>query len=495
METIIQQLKKKENARALLSQLRKEIKEDTDTLLLLKEKMQKEDYLTEFLQSEDAKTRKNAALLLGDLVYQPAAQMLWESYEKEQTRFVKSAYLQALYQMDAAAYVEQIKAKMEQLVSAPVEEESRKHMEEELRALRRLLVKYQGISHHTLDMKNKKVETLLITNRAQREFIHNRIPVGRATPHPLGILVETDQFWKLAEFRLYRELLFPVHLSKGKLLPDQPRAAASTLWESDLYAFLREHHEGDDCFYFRIEIKSPMTLEQRSDFSKKLSAELEHLSGGKMVNSTSDYEVELRLVANRDGKFFPCVKLYTYEDKRFSYRRNSIAASIHPSTAALIMELAEPYLKERAQVMDPFCGVGTMLMERAQKGAVHDVYGTDIFGEAIEKARENTRLAGMDFNYIHRDFFDFSHAYRFDEMISNLPVRGKKTKEQMEGLLDRFFQKAEELLTEDAILVLYTNEGVLLKRALQKHGKFKLLEQMKIQTKGEYELMIIGAKG
>ena len=65
----------------------------------------------------------------------------------------------------------------------------------------------------------------------------------------------------------------------------------------------------------------------------------------------------------------------------------------------------------------------------------------------------------------------------------------------MEGLLDRFFQKAEELLTEDAILVLYTNEGVLLKRALQKHGKFKLLEQMKIQTKGEYELMIIGAKG
>ena len=214
-----------------------------------------------------------------------------------------------------------------------------------------------------------------------------------------------------------------------------------------------------------------------------------------MVNSTSDYEVELRLVANREGKFFPCVKLYTCEDKRFSYRRNSIAASIHPSTAALIMELAEPYLKERAQVMDPFCGVGTMLIERAQKGAVHDVYGTDIFGEAIEKARENTLLAGKDFHYIHRDFLDFSHAYRFDEMISNLPVRGKKTKEQMEGLFDGFFQKAEELLTEDAILVLYTNEGVLLKQALRKHGKFKLLEQMKMQTKGEYELMIIGAKG
>lgn len=37
---------------------------------------------------------------------------------------------------------------------------------------------------------------------------------------------------------------------------------------------------------------------------------------------------------------------------------------MHPSLAALIMELAAPYLKENAQIIDPFCGVGTMLIER-----------------------------------------------------------------------------------------------------------------------------------
>ena len=30
----------------------------------------------------------------------------------------------------------------------------------------------------------------------------------------------------------------------------------------------------------------------------------------------------------------------------------------------MIVALAEPYLKENAQILDPFCGVGTMLIER-----------------------------------------------------------------------------------------------------------------------------------
>ena len=68
------------------------------------------------------------------------------------------------------------------------------------------------------------------------------------------------------------------------------------------------------------------------------------------------------------------------------------------------MEIAKPYLKEDAQIMDPFCGVGTMLVERDRKVPAREVYGTDIFGDAIEMARVNTELAGRKFNYIHRDF-------------------------------------------------------------------------------------------
>lgn len=184
-----------------------------------------------------------------------------------------------------------------------------------------------------------------------------------------------------------------------------------------------------------------MTLEQRSRFVKKLGSAIEQLSDGKLVNSPGDYEVELRLIANREGKFFPALRFYTLPDHRFAYRKHAIAASMHPSLAALIMELAAPYLKENAQIIDPFCGVGTMLIERDIRVPAREKYGTDIFGEAIDGARENAALAGEQINFIHRDFFDFRHDYLFDEIVTNMPVRGKMTREQLDRLYEKFSGK------------------------------------------------------
>lgn len=81
-----------------------------------------------------------------------------------------------------------------------------------------------------------------------------------------------------------------------------------------------------------------------------------------------------------------------------------VAASIHPSLAAMLVSLAKPYLKENAQILDPFCGVGTMLIERDIAQPAREKYGIDIFGPAIEGARENASLAGEKINFIHRDY-------------------------------------------------------------------------------------------
>ena len=82
-----------------------------------------------------------------------------------------------------------------------------------------------------------------------------------------------------------------------------------------------------------------------------------------------------------------------------------MATSIHPAMAATLVKAAEPYLKEDAQILDPFCGVGTMLIERDIAVPAREKYGIDIFGDAIEKAKRNTALANCRVNYIQRDFF------------------------------------------------------------------------------------------
>ena len=159
------------------------------------------------------------------------------------------------------------------------------------------------------------------------------------------------------------------------------------------------------------------------------------------------------------------------------------------------MELAKPYLRTDAQIMDPFCGVGTMLMERNIAVAAREIYATDIFGDAISYGRENADMAKCNVHFIHRDFFDFSHDYLFDEMITNMPVRGKKTREEMEELYTRFFAKIPEHMKSDGILILYTNEVGYVKKQLRLHKEFVLLQETLMQNKGDYYLLVIGMKG
>ena len=112
MIQLFTELQEKKNVRSNLSALRASLKEATE-----EQKAQAiefvrghEDLVFGFLQEEDAKTRKNAALLLGDLAVQNALQPLWKAYTREQTLFVKSAYLEAMKALHAEEILSQLSA-------------------------------------------------------------------------------------------------------------------------------------------------------------------------------------------------------------------------------------------------------------------------------------------------------------------------------------------------------------------------------------------------
>ncbi len=493
MRTIYNELKENKNIRVNLSELRKNLKQEENRAIW--EQIYDNDvtWLLSFLDSEDAKTRKNAALLIGDLGIQQAADELYAHYAKETTRFVRAAYVTALANLDVSDKLPQLEVQLYELSKMEQTSENSKHIQEEIRALRKVMIRYKGIVHHEFKPTKKNYRLLLITNKTQREFIHRTISIPNSKVHPIGVEIESEDLISVMQLRMYRELVFPIG---GKdFISNNPLIAAEQLYQSNLMELLESLHEGEGAYYFRIECKSSMSLDERSDFSKKLSAKLERISEGKLINSPSDYEIEIRLIANREGKFFPCLKVFTIKDNRFAYRKNVIASSIHPSTAALIMELALPYLKKNAQIIDPFCGVGTMLIERDIKVPSKEKYATDIFGEAIEKGRENARFAGEKINFINRDFFDFKHQYKFDEIITNMPLKGKRTKEEMDVLYGRFFEKAKDILVSDGIIIMYTNEIGFVKKQLRLRNEFRLLQENCMQTKNEFYLLIIGYKG
>ena len=487
LENEFHKLEEKQEIRTTISQIRKEIKKQDSKKAFLELLQGKESMIVDFLSEEDAKTRKNTALLIGDLKLEQAKEALIAAYLNETTLYVKSAYLTALGKLDVRENLEFFKNRLQEVKNQQVPAEEQKHQGEEIRELNEIILKTEGAK--------MPHEMLLLTNREQREVTFSEVKeIGasvqrKAELHPLGVLVFSKEVTPFTKLRTYRELLFPIHTNER--IPAMPHRAAELLWHSDLYAFLTECHEGDAPFFFRLEVKS---AEPKTEFVKKLGASLEKKSHWKLANSTTDYEIEIRLIEAKDGSFVPFLKLYSMKMKRFAYRKNAIAMSIHPATAAMLMHLAKPYLKENAQILDPCCGVGTMLIERDILVPAREKYGIDIFGDAIDMARENAALAGEKINFIHRDYFDFKHDYKFDEIVTNMPVKGKKAKEDMDAFYARFFEKSKSLLAEDGIIIMYSNEVGFVKKQLRLQPCYRLIQEYTIRKKDSYCLFIIGMK-
>ena len=477
-EKIREECAKQKDVRKELIALRAALKEPGKKEELQKAFEEEPQALADCLLKEDAKTRKNAALLLGALTGPENRNWLWEAYERETQLFVKPDYLKALASFDCGPYVEALKARQQEIEEnlnpgskSQVEE---KHFREELKELRKLLLAYEKPLQHPFVEDPPPVDVLLLTNRGCERLTAAQIPTGRIRLIKGGVQVERGDIKALLKVRTYRELLFCLKGSR-KIAKEE---AAEELLKTDWRELLERLLVGEPPYYFRIDVKCPMPLAERSSFCKKLGAQIEQATGGVLKNAPSAYELELRLTENKDGTFFPLLRLKAFPDKRFSYRKYTVAASMAPVQAAICMELAAPYLREQARVLDPFCGVGTMLLERNYRLHANTLYGIDVFAPAIEGARENFQIAGVPGHFINRDSMTFTHEYQFDEIVTNFPTKGKSlTPHALDCLYSRFLDKALEFLEQDGIILLYSHDRGYVKKNLRQYTCWKLEQE------------------
>lgn len=451
-----------------------------------------EHMFEKLFRQEDPKVRKNAALLAGDLQEEALSGLLYEAYERENTLFARGAYLKAMLNLDMTSYLEPLNQQFGRLLKQEVPPENQKHYREELTLLRELLSLYQDWETHEFTGYGERYGLVLTTNRNYREITAKQIHESRVFLTSIGVKLPEAQLKEVLKIRTFQELLFSLNTA---VLEAEPEQAAEGLAASDLWELLQRAHGGGREFRFRITLSGRMPPDKRGAFVKKCSFTLEQRSGGRLRNAPSDYEIEILLLERTEGTFLPLLKLHTLKDTRFAYRKHSLPVSIKPSAAALLAVLAKPYLKEGAQVLDPFCGVGTMLIERDKLVKAGTMYGIDIFGEAIQKARSNTERAGREIYYINRDFFAFTHEYPFDEIFTNMPVRGKRTKEEQEVFYREFFIQAGNLLKQDGILVMYSNEKGYIRKQIRLQGGFKLLQEYPMDQKDNFSLFIIRKRG
>lgn len=446
------------------------------------------------LGNDDAKIRKNAALLLGELGAQEDVEALYAAYEHETTRFVRSSYLTALKALDVSAYIDSMQARYEELLAYEPTEEERRHVAEERGLLQQLLAKSGMLEKHTFTGWKRKCDVIFTTEQPLREPLQKQLKAHsksgiQTAIHPMGVMVRTTELDVLSALHSYRELLHALNVRKT--LDGTPEELAKALLASNLMEILESCHKQEGPFYFRVELRGMLETADRGALAKRLAQELEKGSGGKLLNSTTDYEAEVRLSRTRDGSYYPCLKLYTIADRRFDWRRRTISASMHPSLAAALIELARPYLSEDAVVLDALCGVGTLVIERNLRMKAYDNYAVDIFGEAIAGARENAAAAGVDCNFITKDFLEFTSKHEMHEIFADMPQRGKRTKEELDAFYTGCFRQFEKLLASHGHLFLYSNEAGFVKKNLRLCKNLTLLREYDIRPKAGSAYYII----
>lgn len=461
------------------------------------------ELLFDCLRREDPKVRKNTARILGCLKGEEIPERLWQAYQGESQLFVKGEYLKALEAFDCTPYLEQMRARQGELErrlgkdlrekdrseealskekrtqEEEIDEEEKrvdsqdKHLRLELQSLRKILLKGETPRFHPFVGLREPADVVLMTNRGLEELTGRQIQRGQVRLGKGLVQVEQASLEELLQIRTWRELLFLIPGIR-RLTPEN---GAEKLLDGCLTQLLGRLLLGEPPYYFRIELKSKLPLSKRSQIVRRLAAEMEERSAGLLKNVPSFYEIELRLLENREGDFYPFLKLQALPDHRFSYRKRTVAASLSPVQAAICIELAAPYLQERARVLDPFCGTGAMLLERNYKLHGDTLYGIDLYGPAIEGARENARLAGVPAHFVNRDSLTFTHEHPFDEIVTNFPGKGKtRDAHAIDCLYGQFLDHAQSLLRPGGILLLYSHDRGYVKKHLRQRPKW-LLEQ------------------
>ena len=444
--------------------------------------------LISYLDNEDPKVRKNSALLIGMYSFDDVVSVLLKGYHKEEKEFVKDAYLKGCLNHNCRPYIEEFEKIQKELMNNDHEEHA-KHVQSQLKIVNQIILKNKKIHPKMIKMQHHYIDVILTTipwyQYTLFEDIHKTIykPVGQ------GVLVRSTSLMELKELRNYEEMLIPLSHCANMVIDDE--IIVESINHSSLKDLLGFLYDSDEPFYFKVEDR----LKKKNNvLINKVATGLSRSNPSFLLNSPHYYEILIVLKELRSDTVNAYLKLPDIENRRFTYRKEATAFSLKPFVAATLMKLAAPYLIDYARVLDPFCGSGTLLIERYKAKNVRFMIGIDTYKEAIDIAKKNASRAKAKINFINKDALRFVNNEDFDEIFTDMPTREQMSDhDSLTNLYDRFFKRIPRLVKHGGHVMIYTSELNLVRKNLRLHQNIlSLLEHFElIRERRKYYFFII----
>lgn len=159
------------------------------------------------------------------------------------------------------------------------------------------------------------------------------------------------------------------------------------------------------------------------------------------------------------------------------YKQAHLPASLRPTVAAAMVQLSG--IDATDVFLDPMCGAGTILIERAEAGRYQQLYGGDIRLEALEVARTNigTKYKPIELQEWDARDLPFNNG-SIDKVVCNLPF-GKQigSLEENQELYGSVLGEITRILRPKGRAVLLTSDTLLFKKRLGAYQELRLLRE------------------
>lgn len=335
-------------------------------------------------------------------------------------------------------------------------------------------MKMEGmIPLHEFCSQDESYDIVLLTNRNFPEITGSQLKIldknARIRISGPCVSARVQNLDWVSEIRLYEELLFVIEGMNN--CQADPELAATRIINSDLLPFLTRNHKGALPYFFDLSYDGRREGEEKEAFLNSLSGMLESLSDELLVEAADHSDFELRIQENMGGNCSLFIKLHTMKDERFLYRVDPDEEGISPDKAALVAELAKEFLREEAEVLDPYCGDGTFLIERVKAVKTAASYGMDNREELVIKAKRNGEAAALPIDFFKEDFLNYKAERQYDEIFTYPPSYGEETEEtQALDFYSGFLASVYSCLKKNGILVLTTRDKRFINETAGKTG-------------------------
>lgn len=168
-----------------------------------------------------------------------------------------------------------------------------------------------------------------------------------------------------------------------------------------------------------------------------------------------------------------------------SYKQEQVPQTLKPTVAYSMVMLSKPQPNDT--VLDPMCGAGTILLERAFSGRYRYLIGGDISEEAVRATQINFGRKHQPRQFFHWDAQSLPiQPNSVDKVVCNLPIEQNNSQNADLGNLYRVcLTQLEEVIKPGGKIVLLSMNPALLNKILKQQNALNVRQQVGINSGGK----------